>query len=90
MTPQDFIAKFPDKKTPNFNCLTDIACPRCGERTGFRIEVKTMATFHDDGCDDYDGLEWDQDSYITCRECGNVGEINEFTIDGLDEALSQS
>ena len=30
MTPAEFMAKFPEQRTINENCLQDMACPECG------------------------------------------------------------
>lgn len=65
----------------NDNVLAGIRCPACGSASPFTI-VGTATFLHvtDDGCDEFEGLEWDEESAITCNECGRNGIIEEFTV----------
>lgn len=83
MTAKQFRKKFPAADT-NDNCLRDIACPSCGSRGRFDIEVSTVAKFDDMGSDDTGDMEWSDDSFIGCRACNHSGQVADFTIQGLD------
>lgn len=84
MNAKQFREKFPDARR-NRNCLKDFACPKCGNRSRFNIEVSTMMEFRDDGSDDHGNTEWDMNSFCQCLECGEDGDVKDFTIEGLDE-----
>lgn len=64
----------------NTNCLADLACPRCGNDSCLNIEVRTLATFTDLGCEDYGGMDWDYASPAECPECDFTGAVHEFTV----------
>jgi DNA-directed RNA polymerase subunit RPC12/RpoP len=88
MTPQEFKAKFPERKEDiNTNCLEDIACPKCGNRGDFKILVSAFATVCDDGIDGTEDTEWDEQSHIMCKDCMHEGIVKDFTIKGLDDFL---
>jgi DNA-directed RNA polymerase subunit RPC12/RpoP len=86
MTKEEFKAKFPDAEKRE-NCLTDLACPNCGQRDGLKIEVSTLAYLNEDGFSDTYDMEYDGDNYCRCPRCEHVGKVSDFTIEGLDENL---
>lgn len=89
MTPEEFVAKHP-KSERMVNCLEDIACPHCGNREQFKVEIKTVGELRDDGTDAEVGdHEYDDDSYIECCKCARHGAIAGFTIKGLDDLLTE-
>ena len=88
MNTTEFLAKFPNTTRENENVLKDIACPRCGQRESFRVEATIMAILHDDGTDrnNSDG-EYDLQSYCECPQCLLSATLNDFFIEGLDDAV---
>ena len=87
LTVKQLIKKHPGLKTNN-NCLTDIACPKCGNREHFRIQVKTICTLMDDGVDEHEDTEWGNQSFCQCKECDEAGTVKNFKFPNLDETLS--
>src|SRR5437870_4002767 len=63
----------------NINCLTNIACPRCGHADSFIIEVKTRANVTDEGAETFGDMFWDERSFIECKNCETGGTVAEFT-----------
>ena len=63
----------------NTNCLENIVCPQCGHTDSFIIEVKTHADVTDDGAVTLGDMQWDEWSYIQCKNCGAAGTVAEFT-----------
>lgn len=86
MNAEQFFKKYPDARR-NTNCLKDIACPKCGNRSDFGISFNSFGCFTDEGCDEYGDLDYDSTSYAVCRECEHDGTVKNFTIEGLDELL---
>jgi hypothetical protein len=62
----------------NTNCLEGIKCPACGNEDRFRIAATSLFTVTDDGTDDYADVDWDDDSYADCPECGRHGTLKDF------------
>ena len=73
MTPKEFIAKFPNAER-NCNCLTDIACPECGSRGRFDIEIKTTAKFGDEGSEDTSDMEWEDGMLQVAAHAGTAAQ----------------
>lgn len=86
MTARQLIQKFPRLRR-NGNCLTNIACPECGNRDEFRIEMKSTFMLRDDGTDGYEDTEWGLSSFCQCRQCQHEGKVHDFTFPGLDDLL---
>lgn len=82
------MAKYPESEI-NENCLTDIACPHCGHRSWFKVEMKSLFFLLDSGTDSYEDTEWGKDSYCECTECGKSGNVSDFTFDGLEDLLEE-
>jgi DNA-directed RNA polymerase subunit RPC12/RpoP len=90
MTAEEYIAKFPNHRAQNDNCLQDMACPECGSRAMFRITSTIVAEVCDSGTDrDESDCEWDGKSDCRCGECDHSGTVDEFTIEDLDDTLYQ-
>jgi hypothetical protein len=87
MTPKQFVKKFPEANWINQNCLEDIACPHCGNRERFSVEVTTHMEIVDDGTDDHGDTEWDDESHCRCCDCNEDGAVKDFKIPGLDAYL---
>jgi len=90
LTARQLIRKFPEMHC-NSNCLENIACPICGNRDEFKVEVLTRASLTDDGTDAEVGdHEYSENSYIECFSgtCRHHGRVRDFTFPGLDELLS--
>jgi hypothetical protein len=62
----------------NENCLEGLRCPNCGSYGPFHISVRTIALMDDDGTLDYEGAEWEDDSYCDCQECHHVATAGDF------------
>ncbi len=86
LTARQLTEKFPDLR-PNDNCLTNIACPECGNRDPFRIEMKSVFTLRDDGTDGYEDTDWGRNAYCQCGECKHEGKVRDFAFPGLDDLL---
>ena len=86
LTARQLIQMFPRLRS-NENCLTDIACPECGTREEFRIEMKSVFTLRDDGTDSYEDTEWGRSNYCQCGQCQHEGKVRDFTFLGLDDLL---
>jgi DNA-directed RNA polymerase subunit RPC12/RpoP len=92
MTPEQYIEKFKehtDEFVINDNCLSDVACPKCGYRDRFDIVCVASFDFTDDGTSDFEGIEYDRTAYTSCHSCGHGGPHSEFAIEGLDAALNK-
>jgi hypothetical protein len=63
---------------PNTNCLEGIKCTACGNEDRFRIAAKTTAIVGDNGVEDYDGMEWGDDSHTECADCTRHGSLKDF------------
>ncbi len=90
LTARQLLDKF-QIKSANQNCLRDMACPSCGERDTFQIEMKAVIRIHDEGTEDHEDTEWDGKSYCACgrSECPQAGLVRDFTFPGLDDLLEQ-
>lgn len=64
----------------NNNCLKDMRCPRCKSEGPFKIAGSAVFEVHDDGADTFGDLEWGDDSYCGCRDCGHEGIVADFQI----------
>jgi hypothetical protein len=60
-------------------CIEGMRCPKCGNHEEFKIVGSTLWDVLEDGCDDHDDVEWDDDSYCRCSECGHDGTVRDFT-----------
>lgn len=91
MTPEEFVQKFGpvEKIKRNDNCLTDKACPKCGNRRRLLIESTCLMDVSDDGTDSYGDVEWGDRSYARCYECDHEGHLEDFTIEDLDVFLAE-
>lgn len=86
---KSFLQRFP-KTEQMTNCLTDLACPRCGRRDGIQIQVKRWASFADSGTDDEPGdTEYTARNPAQCSECDHSGTVAGFTFPGLDDAIEE-
>ena len=88
MKAEEFVAKFPDAER-NQSWLENIACPKCGQRERFRIEMIIIADVTDDETNRDGDCQYDDDSYCECGECPNCGKLVVFTIKGLDDLLEE-
>ena len=89
MTAEAFLQKYPKTK-PNRNSLEDIACPDCGSRGGFEMEVKTTMFVSDEGTDTCSAdVEWEGYSWTKCDRCGKASVLDYFTVEGLDQLIEE-
>ena len=84
LTARRLMQKFPNLQ-PNDNCLTNIACPECGNRDQFRIEMKSVFTLRDTGTDGYEDTDWGRNAYCQCGQCQHEGKVRDFTFPALDD-----
>jgi len=61
----------------NTNCLEGFKC-KCGSEGPFDIEITAWARVSDDGTDDYDQVDWSDDSVCVCVACKKVGRVKDF------------
>lgn len=64
---------------PNDNALQGITCPNCGQADEFQITATATFDVTDEGTGDYTGVEWDDNSPITCQKCNRMGRVKDFT-----------
>lgn len=65
----------------NDNVLAGIKCPSCSSQGPFTIVgTATFLNVTDEGCDEFEEMSWDEESYINCNACGHNGIIEEFTV----------
>jgi hypothetical protein len=86
MTPTEFLAKFPATER-NDNFLENVACPACGRRSGFLIDAHVSVHVTDQSIDDESGTEFEPQDKCVC-DCGKIGKLIDFTIDGLDDEIA--
>lgn len=70
----------------NTNCLKGVMCPKCGSTEAFRIKANVWVEVRDEGTDPMlpkQDIEWEDESFIDCGECGSVGRISEFSHPGF-------
>lgn len=70
----------------NTNCLKGVMCPKCGHTERFKIKASVWVEVEDQGTDPMlpgQDIEWEDDSFIDCGECGSVGRISEFSHPGF-------
>ncbi len=87
LTPETFRDKFPNQAERNKNCLADMACPECGSREPFTIEVTCFARTYDDGIEQTEDSDWSALSACACRNCGYDATVQHFIVTGLDQHL---
>ncbi len=79
-----FRKRFPNAGT-NDNCLINVACPKCGSRGPFCVEIRTCVDMEDMGTGDHGDTE-PTGRYTECKGCGHTGRDSAFYIPGLDQA----
>ena len=67
-------------QSSNKNCLEGMCCPNpaCRNEGPFTIRAEANFTVTDDGTDEYDSVDWYEDSTCICIECGHAAEVKEF------------
>ena len=63
---------------PNNNVLQGFKCPDCGNEDEFRIAVSAWAKVTDNGTEDFDDVEWDDNSVCSCPDCGLIAKVKDF------------
>lgn len=61
----------------NDNCLEGRHCPKCFQSERFKITATSVFELFDDGTGDHEDVEYDEDSYTRCTECGWEGKWGE-------------
>jgi predicted nucleic-acid-binding Zn-ribbon protein len=89
MNAQEFVRKFP-KAESRKNLLHDMACPHCGNRESFAVEIATTAVWRDEGSEVDEDYECSPDSYCSCLNCETGGALRHFFIEGLDELIQSN
>ncbi len=64
---------------PNENCLEGMRCPNpdCGSYGPFQIRAEASFTVADDGTDDYEDVEWSDESWCRCIECQHCATVKD-------------
>ncbi len=66
----------------NTNVLIGYACPKCKAEEPFHIDGSaSFLRVDDDGCDEFEGLEWSDLSFFTCCSCGHIAQAKDFKHD---------
>ena len=69
----------------NTNCLEGMCCPKCESEGPFDIEAKSLfLEVTDDGTNFSEDVEWDDESFCRCCECGREGTVAD--VRGKDDA----
>lgn len=89
MTAEEFLAKFPKTEHPMDGCLEDLACPNCGSRDRIVIVGEIEGFMTDEGSDRDGDFEYDDSANCRCAKCDHTGIVAQFTIEDLDEAISE-
>ena len=63
---------------PNENCLAGMACPKCDDEGPFRIAAQSWFKVYDNGTDEFESVEWDDDSTCICLACDFGGKVKNF------------
>lgn len=75
----------------NENCISDMACPKCGHYEAFEIMAtrSAMTYVFDDGTDDFEGdNEWSDTSDCRCPNCNHTATVGDFCLS--DVALARA
>ena len=56
----------------------DLACPRCGQREQFHVDVTATAYLDESGPSVEGEYDWDSESYIACLDCNLEGIVAQF------------
>ena len=67
-----------DEEEENTNCLEGMKCPKCGSLGRFHIAGTATFLMSDDGCDETDGIEWEDASSCVCRACTHAATVADF------------
>ena len=62
--------------------MPDYQCPKChatDENASFSISGTATFVMDSGGIQDYHAVEWTDESYISCNDCGHDGTIATFT-----------
>lgn len=62
----------------NKNNLEGLRCPMCKQEEVLQIHGETLFRVVDDGTESHGDVEWDQDAYTRCPECGHEGKLQDF------------
>lgn len=62
----------------NTNCLEGIECPYCGSEEPFDIIGTARFRVYDQGSDIFWELEWEDNAFCECIECGYMASIAKF------------
>lgn len=54
----------------NTNCLENRKCPKCGQEDRFHVAAQSIFVVVDDGTDGHYDVEYDDESYADCPDCG--------------------
>ena len=58
-----------------------LACPTCANDEYLQVQVTVMADLYVHGSEPCSDQEWDDDSFIQCRNCFQTGTVKSFGIE---------
>jgi len=66
----------------NENCLKGMRCPNleCRSEGPFVIQARGYTEVSDDGTDFMSDVSWEDDAKCSCRGCGTIATVHEFTV----------
>lgn len=62
----------------NENCLEGLRCPNCKQDDTLHIAGTSLFYVIDDGTTEHEDVEWDDDSFARCPQCGFEGKLCDF------------
>jgi len=67
--------------------LENMACPKCGHKGSFYVEVSSVILFFEDGDTVLDDTEeqWNDYSYCGCHACNHDGRVYQFRTDSQQD-----
>ena len=59
----------------------EMACPKCGSKGPFHVTMEVEVEMFDDGDTGvFSEPEWDEESTISCCDCGELAQVKDFQL----------
>ena len=65
-------------QTDNDNYLAGVKCPKCKSSGPFTLRIKCLTIATDDGLGDITDIDWNDESYCFCADCGYSAKFGAF------------